>query len=529
MKQATPSAAATGGSTPARPSLRRTLVKALVWQSVAVLGLTLGVMVAGAGIQQRLVLALGLILVMVLASSVAWYLAKTILQPLDRFVAASEGLARGATSTEQAIQGVAEWSELAPALQRLSRVLCERRVGQEKLALTTDPLNESPAPFGSEPTGLRLELQDAERTFATLLSNLPWPFLVTDAQGRITRHNAAAAKLLGREQSEWAGQPIESVLSAWITHDLAAALEEHVQNGRVWHGGCTVKAKEGRELSLDITVMPVRDERRGLLASLYLAEDVTELKQLQSLVIDMERTSTRGRMAGEIAHEINNFLTILGGNLDIIPMLLAAGNQDKVIAKFAAMRQVLEKIARFSDALMSHRDHDAEPSPCDLNKLIERMVAFLKPQNRYDGIEFSLQCDPDLPRPSVKVGQVQQVLVNLLNNAADAVREASGQQRRIEIRTRRIPERGQVAVSVKDNGRGLTSVAAARMFKERYSDKKAGHGLGLLNCFKIAQAHRGSLTVESLEGCGATFTLTLPLAADTSGVPSPPSRAAVSA
>jgi len=175
---------------------------------------------------------------------------------------------------------------------------------------------------------------------------------------------------------------------------------------------------------------------------------------------------------------------------------------------------VLEKIARFSDGLMGCRDQDSEPTPCDINRLIESLLAFLKPQNRYDGIDFSLQADPELPKIPVKVGQLQQVLVNLLNNAADAVHEARDREGKIDIGTQWLADRQQIAISVRDNGKGLSAAALSRVFKERYSDKQMGHGLGLINCHKIAQLHGGTLSVESVEGGGATFTLLLPKAPD---------------
>jgi signal transduction histidine kinase len=292
--------------------------------------------------------------------------------------------------------------------------------------------------------------------------------------------------------------------------DWEQLFADPLHNGRPWQGEVSGRARDGAERWLQMTVAPCHDDEGKLSEFLVFIQDCTEFRQLQSLVIDMERLSTRGAMAREIAHEINNYLTILGGNLDVLPMLLAAGQTQKVEKKFAAMRQALDKIARFADGLMGHRDAESEPSPCDLHRLIEGLIGFLKPQNRYDNIDINLHSGPGVPELYVNVGQIQQVMVNLLNNAADAVQESRSTPGRIDIETHWLQDQDAVAVSVSDNGGGIGPALCARLFRERYSSKKGGHGLGLLNCHKIVEAHGGQIRVESVEGKGTTFTLTLP-------------------
>ncbi len=289
--------------------------------------------------------------------------------------------------------------------------------------------------------------------------------------------------------------------------------------GARWHGELELVTRDHRTPRLEVTVVPMQS-KTDVQALLFLAEDVTELRQLGHLLIDLERQSTRGQMAGEVAHEINNFLTILGGNLDIIPMLLASGRQEKVQAKFAAMRGVLDKIARFSEGLMGSRD-DLEPGPCDLNRQIETLVAFLKPQNRFDGVDILYQPNPELPKAAVKVSLIQQVLVNLLNNAADAIHQGGRRDGKIEVSVRSLPGKDELSLVVRDNGPGLSRAASARIFRERFSDKKSGHGLGLLNCHAIARSLGGTLTAESAEGIGTTFTLNLPCLPDAETAPEP--------
>jgi signal transduction histidine kinase len=486
------------------PSARRALWIVLIIQSAVVMAITLGVMVAGVGFEQRIVLLFGLLAGLGLAAVSARFLARRMLAPLDQLATHAEAIANRAHTAPPKLDSGA-WMlpgamlSLAESLGRIQSQV--QGADGRQPAASAAPVAGGPAAL--EPEGLKHRIE-------ALTASLPWPCWVTDRNGCITHHNAAAAQLLATNAHDIKGLAIEP----WITRQAAPAtwseLQRTVLAGSCWRGEVDAQAGDGRTLRLAITAAPTQGPGGEVASVNYWVEDVTEVRQLQNLLIDMERLSTRGKMAGEIAHEINNFLTILGGNLDIIPMLLAAGNHEKVQSKFAAMKQVLDKIARLSDGLMGHRDNDSELSSCDVNRLIENLVAFLKPQNRYDEIEVSCRPDPALPKISVRVGQIQQVLVNLLNNAADAVHSSRDREGRIDIETRHLPDRGEISISVRDNGPGLSRAASARIFRERYSDKKSGHGLGLLNCHRIAQAHRGTLTVESSEGQGTAFTFTLP-------------------
>jgi PAS domain S-box-containing protein len=365
------------------------------------------------------------------------------------------------------------------------------------------------------------DLSESRNFFSTLVARTPSPIVVTDPEDRILLFNEAASDLFGWRPDEIVGEMVDRLFSHENRPEVRSELERDVRRGKVWHGEFLGRTHTGSSPLLAATVSPVRDDHGSILAYMYLAQDITETRQLQNLIIQMERMSTRGEMAGEIAHEINNYLTILGGNLDVIPMLLAQGNHEKLQRKFQSMKEVLDKIARFSDGLMGPNDTDTERTQCDLNRLVEGLVAFLKPQNRYDGIHIQLELDDTLPPATVGVGQIQQVLVNLLNNAADAIHEHGREDGHIRIVTAWEPREGGIKVRVSDNGTGIAAGIVSRLFRERYTSKARGHGLGLINCRRIIDGHRGRLEVESREGHGAHFTLTIPVDDVTEILPPP--------
>lgn len=476
------------------PSARRVLAWALIIQSLATLVLTTAALVAPAGVDARFLLLLGVLAVVGVATALATWLSIRVFGPLEQLVAQAENLAQGRSTV---VTSVGSASMQPGDISRLS------------IALNTLQSKKPNDVASSADRLFPVAKDDSGAAISSLLQAVPWAVWITDRDGLVTHYNALMAELFESDSGSLRGYPTEPWFTRRTKSETWTELHHSVVNGTPWRGEIEAVSETGDVLRMELTAAPV--ESSGAAQDiLFLAEDVTEIRQLGKVLIDLERQSTRGEMAGEVAHEINNFLTILGGNLDIIPMLLATGKHEKVEAKFVAMRQVLDKIARFSDGLMGPRGMGQEASECDINRLIENLSEFLKPQNRFDGVELAVRLDPDMPKVSVRVGEINQVLVNLLNNAADAIHQDGRREGRVEVSTRHLRDQKEFAVMVRDNGPGLSTNASEHIFRDRYSDKKSGHGLGLLNCHAIARGHGGQLTVETTPGQGTSFTLKLP-------------------
>jgi signal transduction histidine kinase len=133
-------------------------------------------------------------------------------------------------------------------------------------------------------------------------------------------------------------------------------------------------------------------------------------------------------------------------------------------------------------------------------------------------VQFTNEIEENLPNVEIDVGQIQQVLMNLLANAADAIAERSaslGDQaetftRRIGIATHYDADKEMLEIRLSDNGTGMSEETLNKLFTLHFSTKKGGHGLGLHNCRKIVELHQGNISVESTEGEGTTFTIVLP-------------------
>jgi signal transduction histidine kinase/CheY-like chemotaxis protein len=236
-----------------------------------------------------------------------------------------------------------------------------------------------------------------------------------------------------------------------------------------------------------------------------------ELQNLQEQIIRQEKLATQGRISAEVGHELNNFLTVIMGNFQILSMKINKGETDSLNQQLEIISTNLGKIKRFAQGLLDFSTLKAEKSECDINDLIEKTILFIKPQNIFKNISLITELKPDLPHLMVDASQIQQVLYNLLNNAADAMGKRKGEGGTITIGTEYHPEKKQVEIQVKDTGKGMSKEEMEKLFTRGFTTKESGHGIGLSICHKIIDQHGGTIHVESELNQGTTFIIRLPI------------------
>jgi signal transduction histidine kinase len=235
------------------------------------------------------------------------------------------------------------------------------------------------------------------------------------------------------------------------------------------------------------------------------------LEKAKDEMVHSERLAAKGEMAAEIAHELNNYLAAISGRAQLL--LMGVGKQP--VAKIEENTRIIAEQARNMGVLVkglldfSHKEIRRQPT--QLNDLLRKTVEFISPQNKYERVAFDLDLAPDLPETNLDPGQIQQVLMNLFSNSADAIGEAGAANRdpRIAVRTRVRGE--EVAVTVEDNGPGIDEKVIHRVFEPSVTTKPTGHGFGLSTCYRIVKNHGGSITAENGSRGGARFTIILPL------------------
>ena len=237
---------------------------------------------------------------------------------------------------------------------------------------------------------------------------------------------------------------------------------------------------------------------------------VETLHETQQELLHKENLASMGQLAAGVAHELNNPLgTILlysdilykeaaedDSRRDDLQMIVKEANRCKVIVR---------------DLLNFARQSKVLAQPTDLDELLEKLTAEQKKHPRFDNVEIVLELDTALPIIQADPLQLQQIFINLMDNAAEAM-EAKGRGR-LTITTRQAPYGQGVEVSVTDTGTGIPEKYRPRLFKPFFTTKPVGSGtgLGLAIVYGIVKMHRGQVQVQSEEGKGTTFTITLPL------------------
>jgi len=236
------------------------------------------------------------------------------------------------------------------------------------------------------------------------------------------------------------------------------------------------------------------------------------LQATRSELARLARTTTAGEMAASIAHEVNQPLAAVVANADACVAWLARQKPDPGEAQAAALRAVegatraSAVIARIC-SLVSKAAPQREP--VDINSVIEEALTLTKGQVVLNKVSLSLILDPVLPLVSGDRTQLQQVIMNLIGNAIEAMAKVTERDRILEIRSQRVPGRS-ISISVQDSGVGISEALMSRLFEPFFTTRAEGIGMGLAISHSIIEAHGGRLWAESKLNEGTVFRFTLP-------------------
>ena len=237
-----------------------------------------------------------------------------------------------------------------------------------------------------------------------------------------------------------------------------------------------------------------------------------ELRRAQDQAIHTERLAAKGEMAAEIGHELRNQLAAISGRAQMILKEVERGGPLEPKRHAEIILEQSRRMEALSKGLMDFSRAELTIERVDVNALIQRTIEFVRGQNRFDAVEWEVGLADRLPELRADPGQLQQVLLNLFMNAADAMQEKVRVGRRAIFVTSEADERAGVArVMVRDTGTGIPASNLPRIFEPHFTTKREGHGFGLSTSYRIVTNHGGKILVESPVGQGATFTIVLPL------------------
>ncbi len=368
---------------------------------------------------------------------------------------------------------------------------------------------------------LERELTKSEQKYQAIFSNIPNPVFVLDHETlNILDCNQSVEAVYGITRERLMSSSFLDLFRPSERERYARELREHEVIDRAVH-----MAAEGRRIFVTIRVSP--SEYGGHKVWLVTTSDITKRLETEQKFIQAGKMATLGEMAAGVAHELNQPLTVIKAASGFILGRVGRGQEvpPELLADLA--REVDGHVDRASRIINHLREFGRKPdmqlSPAQANDILRRALDIFSQQLKLREIEVVFDLAENLPPVMADAGRLEQVFVNLLINARDAIEERwaaappGDEGKRITLETRQ--EDGQVVIRMADNGAGIPKGVMERIFEPFFTTKKVGQGtgLGLSISYGNIQDMGGSIKVDSAEGRGTAFTISLPRAEDGNG------------
>ncbi len=415
-----------------------------------------------------------------------------IRKPLEQLIAGFDETASGKLHIIPEEQGDKSIRRLSQAFNKMSLILSRQ---QNKLAETNRELLR-----------VNKSLLYSESILTALVDYSPDAIIVTDLEDQILIYNQAAARDFGYNQRSMMGKKISNLLPLGKLRNDSSLTESENYDGLE----IICKRRDGSRFPAMLVHTPLGSDINNPMAFLYFIKNIAESDKYQDMILRLDRIASKGKMARDIAHEINNYLAILQGNLELLPIILSGDNPEKTTEKIELMKKTVNNITTFTEGLSRFSDENSQFEKEDLNQLIENLLAFMKPQNKFDNIYIGSNLSEDLPMVEIDTAQIQHLIVNLVSNSAEAIAESEG-KKWIVISTALDESGDYFYIKIADSGPGIDEVYLDRLFIGRFSSRREGTGLGLITCKNIVNNHKGEISYHSSDESKAIFIIIIPV------------------
>ena len=368
---------------------------------------------------------------------------------------------------------------------------------------------------------------DSDRLFRLVVEAAPNAMVMINQNGEITMVNAQAERVFEYSRGELLGQPVEILVPTRLAHHHPGLRKTFSANprprpmgaGRDLYG----RKKDGSEFPIEIGLNPIDTDDGPMVLSAIV--DITErkaaesslkesqgrLQELHSELLHVSRLSAMGEMASALAHELNQPLAAISNYMNGSRRLLASSTDPNTPKIEAALDKAAEQAIRAGQIIRRLREFvargESEKRVESLSKMVEEASTLGLVGASERGVQVRLQIDPAIDLVLADRVQIQQVLVNLLRNAMEAMAETS--KKELSVANLQAPGE-MIEITVSDTGSGLSEEVISNLFQPFFTTKETGMGVGLSISRSIIEAHGGQMQAGSNAAGGATFHFTLP-------------------
>ncbi|MGB2599786.1 MAG: PAS domain S-box protein [Candidatus Omnitrophota bacterium] len=346
---------------------------------------------------------------------------------------------------------------------------------------------------------LERALVESEEKFRSFMETASDLMYITDKDGHFSYTNEAMANSLGYSKEELVGMHMTEVMDEKSAEDYKVKRQQLIAIGEVAYESIW-ETKTRKKIYGELQAVSIYDGNGNYRGSRGVFRDVTERKKVE----ESQRLANLGKLAADVAHEVNNPVTVISGNAELAlldgPLPVEAEKAFKIIMdQCEQARSIVKRLLMFS------KPSTGEFVETNINDAVDTIVSLVETQFKHSGVKIKKALASKLPRVRIDEKQIQEVFMNLLRNALEAMPKGGN----VVIITS--AEDSYVKIDIEDTGTGISEEYLKKIFDPFFTTKKNGTGLGLSVCYGILQAHGGDLKYSAKSGRGTTATVLLPV------------------
>jgi two-component system NtrC family sensor kinase len=360
------------------------------------------------------------------------------------------------------------------------------------------------------------ELKETNEFLTNMIESSVDGIIVTNMKGDILIYNKGAENILGYKIEEVVGKMnIQGIYPPGVAKEVMEKLRspDFGGVGKLTSFPIFHRRKDGELIEGDLSASIIYDEKGNEIASIGIFKDLRErlgmereLQKIQQALLQSEKLAAMGRLTSQIAHELNNPIYGIMNTLELLKTEIPPESKRRRILELS-----LSETQRLSEMLRNmlsfSKPEEEKRRPIRINELVEGILLVMEKQMRESNIKVETSFDDEIPEVMASTNQMRQVMLNMIKNAKEAMPKGGT----LTVRTSR--EDNRVMIHIQDTGMGIPEEIRNKIFEAFFTTKQKvkGVGLGLSVCYGIIKDHSGEIKVESEEGEGTTFTISLPI------------------
>lgn len=361
----------------------------------------------------------------------------------------------------------------------------------------------------------RIKAQEEIKKLEPAVKQSPAIIIITDVKGRMEYVNPKFTDISGYSSKEVIGESMRILSSGKQAPEYYKQLWETISSGNEWSGEFHNRKKNGELFWVLASISPIKDSEGMITNYVSVQENITERKKMQELLIQSAKLASIGKLAANVAHEINNPMTSVIGYTSLL-----LDKEEKGSSTHKMLNIVKEESMRVSEIVQSlldfSRQRKTSKNLLSVNELVADSINIINPVRKKSNTDINLDYGSDLPLINIDGNQIKQVFINIMSNAFYSIK-GNGT---LSIETKMCVidedlEKGDgktLQIKFKDTGSGIEEGKLSRIFEPFFTTKgEKGTGLGLSVSYGIIKNHGGEILVESKEEVGSEFTVILPV------------------